>query len=125
MEFDYFRVGLLEIVVNLVRAHFQDIGLCVNTAGFTKGWQRLEIGVMAGCTIFPLAFKLAMEIIIRATKWVVGRERQQTGIQLPPGKAYMDDLTLVTITVPCTKRLLDRINGNPRWASMKVKPIKS
>ena len=37
---------------------------------------------------------------------------------------HMDDLKLVTTTVPCTKRLLDRINGNLRWASMKVQPSK-
>ncbi|KAL1279313.1 hypothetical protein QQF64_025986 [Cirrhinus molitorella] len=32
---------------------------------------------MAGCTISPLAFTMAMEIIIRASKWVVGGERLQ------------------------------------------------
>ena len=48
--FDYFRVPL--VVVNLIRAYFHDIRLCLSTAGFTTGWQRLEIGIMAGCTIF-------------------------------------------------------------------------
>ena len=67
--FDYFKVS--EIVVILLRAYFQDIRLCVNTAGFTTVWQRLEIGVMSGCTISPLAFIMEMEIIIRASKWAV------------------------------------------------------
>ena len=50
---------------------------------------------------FPMGiFLLAMEIIIRASKWVVGGERWQTGIQISPVRAYMDDLTLVTTTVP-------------------------
>ena len=30
-----------------------------------------------------------------------------------------------TTRVPCTKRILDRINVNLRWASMKFKPSKS
>ena len=74
------------VVVNLVRAYFQDMRLCLSTAGFTTGWQRLEIGIMAGCTISPLAFTMAMEIIIRASKWVVGGERRQDGMHLTPVK---------------------------------------
>ena len=79
--FDYFRVPV------------------VCTAGFTAGWQRLETGIMAGFTIYPLAFTMAMEIIIRASKWVVGGERHQDGICLTLTRAYMDDMMLVTTTV--------------------------
>ncbi|MDG2555426.1 reverse transcriptase family protein, partial [Vibrio parahaemolyticus] len=121
--FDYFRVP--QVVVNLVKAYFQDIRLCLSTAGFTTGWQRLEIGIMAGCTISPLAFTMAMEVIIRASKWVVGGERRQNGLHFPPVRAYMDDMTLVTTTMPCTKRLLEKVNKNLKWASMKIKPSKS
>lgn len=32
---------------------------------------------------------------------------------------------MVTMIVPCTKRLLDRINRNLKWASMRIKPSKS
>ena len=56
--FDYFKVP--GVVVNLVKLYFQDIRLCLSTAGFITGWQRLEIGIMAGCTISPLAFTMAM-----------------------------------------------------------------
>ncbi|ONI45671.1 hypothetical protein AN642_00195 [Epulopiscium sp. SCG-B10WGA-EpuloA2] len=121
--FDYFRVP--GIVVNLVRSYFQDIRLCLSTAGFTSGWQRLEIGIMAGCTISPLAFTMAMEVIIRASKWVVGGERRQDGLCLTPIRAYMDDMTLITTMVPCMKRVLERLNKNLKWAGMKIKPSKS
>jgi len=92
--FNYFRVPV--VVVNLIIAYFQDIRLCLSTAGFTTGRQRLKIGIMAGCTISPLAFTIAMEIIIRASKWVVGGERRQDGMRLTAIRAYMDDMTLVT-----------------------------
>ena len=105
--FDYFRVPV--VVVNLVRAYFQAIRLCLSTAGFTTGWQRLEIGIMAGCTISPLAFTMAMEIIIRASKWVVGGDRRQGGMCLTPIRAHRDDMTLVTTTVPCMKRIFERL----------------
>lgn len=64
-------------------------------------------GIMAGCTISPFAFTMAMKVIIRASKWVVGGERLQCNQRLPPIRAYMDNLTTLTTTVPCTKRLLE------------------
>ena len=65
---------------------------------------------MAGCTISPVAFTMVMEIIIRASKWVVGGERRQDCMRLIPIRAYMDDMTLMTTTVPCMKRILERTN---------------
>ena len=80
---------------------------------------------MAGCIISPLAFTMAMEVIIRASKWVVGGEKLQGGPRLPPIRAFMDDMTTMTSTAPCTSRLLDKLNSNLQWARMKVKPSKS
>lgn len=80
---------------------------------------------MAGCTISPLAFTMAMEVIIRASKWVVGGQWADSGLRLPPLRAYMDDITTLTTTVPCTRRLLGKLEENIRWARMKIKPSKS
>lgn len=79
---------------------------------------------MTGCTISPLAFTMAKEIIIRALKWVVGGKRLQCGQRLPPIRAYMDDITTMTTTVPCTKRLLEKLHQDITWARMKIKPSK-
>ncbi|KAG7495746.1 hypothetical protein JOB18_004645 [Solea senegalensis] len=79
---------------------------------------------MAGCTISPLAFTMAMEIIIKASKWVVGGERLHCKQRLPPIRAYMDDLTTLTTTVPCTKRLLEKLHQNITCARTKLKPSK-
>ncbi len=120
--FDFFQVPT--IITNLVKHYFQDLQFCLTTSGFTTSWQPLEVGIMAGCTISPLAFTMAMEIIIRASKWVVGGERLQCNQRLPPIRAYMDDLTTLTTTVPCTKRLLEKLHQNITWARMKLKPSK-
>ena len=58
---------------------------------------------------FSISIYNAMEIIIRASKWVVGGERRQDGMHLTPIRAYMDDMTLVTTTLPCMKRILERL----------------
>ena len=83
------------------------------------------MGILVGCTISPLAFTMAMEVIIRASKWVVGGERLQSGYRLPPIRAYMDDMTTLTSTVACTKHLLGKLQANIAWARMKFKPSKS
>ncbi len=46
-------------------------------------------------------------------------------MRLTPIRAYTDDKTLLTTTVPCMKRVLERLNKNLKWASMKIKPSKS
>lgn len=71
--FEFFQVPTT--ITYLVKHYFQDLQFCLTTSGSTTKWQPLEVGIMAGCTISPLAFTMAMEIIIRASKWVMGGER--------------------------------------------------
>jgi len=78
---------------------------------------------MAGCTISPLAFTMAMEVIIRASRWVVGGEHLDSGMRLPPIRAYMDDMTTMTTTVACTNRLLGNLTDNIEWAQMQIKEL--
>lgn len=121
--FDFFHIP--STITNLVKSYFHDLQFCIQTTEYTTSWQSLEVGIMAGCTISPLAFTMAMEVIIRASKWVVGGERLQSGHRLPPLRAYMDDLTTLTSTVVCTKQLLGKLQVNIDWARMKFKPSKS
>ncbi len=122
-SFNFFHVP--SSVTSLVKAYFEDLQLCFTTADFTTSWQHIEVGIMAGCTISPLAFTMAMEVIIRASRWVVGGERTKNGIRLPPIRAYMDDMTILTTTAACTRRLLGKLQENIKWARMKIKPNKS
>lgn len=65
------------------------------------------------------------EIIIRASKWVVDGQQLGSCVCLPPYRAYMDDITTLTTTIPCTRRLLRKLEENISWARMKIKPSKS
>lgn len=51
-------------LTSLVKAYFQDVQICITTLQYTTAWHRLEEGIMASCTIFLLAFTMAMEVII-------------------------------------------------------------
>ncbi len=64
IAFHYFSVP--EAITRLVKSYFQDLQLCLTIGDCTTAWHRVEIGIMAGCTISPLAFTMAMEVIIRA-----------------------------------------------------------
>ena len=102
--------------------HSSYLQFCITAQGrITNAWQPVENGTMAGCTIYPLAFTMAMELISR---WVVGGELLTNGTCFPSIRAYMDDLKTVRTTKVCTKRLLDKLQENSR-AWMAFKPSKS
>ncbi|KAG7512031.1 hypothetical protein JOB18_017533 [Solea senegalensis] len=42
-------------------------GSPVKTQNSTTTWQHLEMGIMAGCTILPLPFTIAVELTIRGS----------------------------------------------------------
>jgi len=54
---DFFRVP----ITNLVITYFGDLQFSFSTPEFSTTWQCLEFGIMAGCTMHPLAL---MEVII-------------------------------------------------------------
>lgn len=120
--FNFFRVQ--EAFAALLKAYFPDIQLYQINDKYTTAWQRLEIGIMAGHTISPLTFTMAMEVIIQASQWVVGREKFRHGLQLPPTTTYMDDMTTLTTTKTCARWLLEKSQENIEWAWMKIKPSK-
>jgi len=63
---------------------------------FSTTWQCLEVGIMAGCIISPLAFTMAMEVIIRASTWFVGGEHLASRVRQPLIRAYIDEMTTMT-----------------------------
>lgn len=60
----------MPVAGNFVKAYFWDVSLFLSMAGFTTGGQRLEMGIMAGCTISAL--ELFIEVITKGFQWVVG-----------------------------------------------------
>lgn len=54
-SFNFFHIP--SSITTLVKAYFEDLQLCFTTSDFTTSWQRVEVGIMAGCTISTLAFR--------------------------------------------------------------------
>lgn len=56
---------------------------------------------------------------------MVGGIKLRSGERLPPLRSYMDDVTSILQTAPCTIRLLERLDELLTWARMKVKSGRS
>ncbi|XP_078665283.1 uncharacterized protein LOC144907786 [Branchiostoma floridae x Branchiostoma belcheri] len=109
----------------MIQNYFQDFRICVATNQFTTEWQQLEKGIAMGCTISPLLFVLGFEIFLIGARQVAGGIKLPSGQRLPPLRAFMDDVTSILRTAPCTRRVLLRLEELTRWARMSFKPSKS
>ncbi len=121
LEFFYIPDNIRTMIMN----YYQDMHMCFALKKVTTGWQQLEVGIAMGCSISPILFVAAFEVILIGARQVVGGVRLPAGQRLPPLRSYMDDITCLLRTAPCTSRLLKRLDELITWARMKFKPQKS
>ncbi|KAJ8350642.1 hypothetical protein SKAU_G00257720 [Synaphobranchus kaupii] len=112
-------------IKDLVAKYFADLQMCCAHQDFTTGWQQLEVGIAMGCSISPILFIAAFEIILIGARKMAGGVKMPSGQRLPPLRGFMDDVTTILQTAACTTRLLKRMDELVGWARMKIKPSKS
>ncbi|KAI8485265.1 hypothetical protein Bbelb_370120 [Branchiostoma belcheri] len=103
-------------VKQMVHNYFSDFKLSISTRSYTTGWQKVEKGIAMGCSISPLLFIMGFEVLLVGAKQVVGGVKAPTGERMPALRAFMDDVTSILRTAPCTKRLLQRLEELTGWA---------
>ena len=82
------------------------------TRSCTTRWQELEVGIPMGCTISPILFAMAMEVIVRSAR-AQGRGVELAPNQvLPPICAFMDDLTLLNPSTNEADKVLVKLEEN-------------
>ena len=64
-----------------------------------------------GCTISPILFVMAMEVILKAAEASAGPTDLGGGCYMPPRKAFMDDTTVICSKKAETRRMLERLDG--------------
>ncbi len=69
-----------------------------------------------GCSISPILF---------VARQMARGLKSPSGERLPTLRGYMDDVTSILQTAPCTARLLKRFDELTAWARLKIKPSKS
>ena len=107
-----------EEVQNMMMDYYDHFLMRFTTKDFTTNWQRLEIGIAAGCTISVIWFVLVMEMFLKST------DTEGIVINIPI-RAFMDDLTVLTQNVETMEKVLQRLNQLITWARMKFKAKKS
>ncbi|XP_057310248.1 uncharacterized protein LOC130648228 [Hydractinia symbiolongicarpus] len=119
--------GISESWIRLINAYYGS--LWSKSFSFTapSSWHRHFRGIFIGCTLSIILFLAAINVII---EYVCAEEELK--ICVPPGdsdhppvKAFMDDIFLMSSSLPQTQNLLDRCVTALHWAGMGFRPSKS
>lgn len=114
-----------ETIRNLILDNYNSFRLRVSSGTVTSAWQRLEKGIITGCTISVPLFALAMNMIVKSAEVECRGPMSRSGTWQPPIRAFMDDLTVTAASVPGCRWLLQGLQRLILWARMSFKPAKS
>ncbi|KAK3720950.1 hypothetical protein RRG08_047516 [Elysia crispata] len=105
--------------------YFSGFRMRFSTNSYTTDGINLEIGITMGCTISPILFVMAMEVILKAAEDSAGPANLGGGCYMPPLKAFMDDTTIICSKEDETRRMLEHLDVLMAWCRVKFKPKKS
>ncbi|GFO22350.1 reverse transcriptase [Plakobranchus ocellatus] len=94
-----------------------------STINYTKRWINLEVGIAMGCTISPILFVIAMEVILKAAEGSAGPANLGGGCSMPPLKAFMDDTTIICSKEDETRRMLTRLDDLMSYNGVQAKEV--
>ncbi|TWW81809.1 hypothetical protein D4764_01G0016240 [Takifugu flavidus] len=107
-------------ITNLILDYY-NFQLRVTTGSLTSACQCLEKGIITGCTILVPLFSLAMNMIVKSAEVECRGPLSISGTRQPPIRAFMDDFTVMTTSVPGCRWLLQGLE----WLISCFKPTKS
>ncbi|XP_061878077.1 uncharacterized protein LOC133630482 [Entelurus aequoreus] len=110
---------------NLILDYYANFHLRVSSGKTTSDWHRLEKGIITGCTISVILFALAMNMLVKSAEVQCRGPLSRSGVRQPPIRAFMDDLTVTTTSVPGCRWILNGLQEVISWARMSFKPAKS
>ena len=100
--------------------YYDNFVMRFSTKTFTTNWHKLEVGIAAGCTISVVWFILVMEMLLMSADSFNETTREQT-----VKKAFMDDITLLSVERNPMHSMLLRLDALISWSGMCFKPKKS
>ncbi|XP_077352497.1 uncharacterized protein prkg2l isoform X1 [Festucalex cinctus] len=112
-------------VIQLVMSHMGSLQMSFSVQDFTTKWQRLEKGIMAGCTISVSLFVAAMNLLLKAGESQCKGPTALDDTRHPACRAFMDDITVMTPFILGTRWVLSALEKMATWARMQFKPGKS
>lgn len=125
VELSLLRHHVPSKVADLILDYYKNFRLRATAGSVTSDWHRLEKGIITGCTISVILFALAMNMIVKSAEVECRGPLTTSGVRQPPVRAFMDDLTVTTTSVPGSRWILQGLEKLIVWARMSFKPVKS
>ncbi|XP_053332775.1 uncharacterized protein LOC128506382 [Clarias gariepinus] len=110
---------------DLIADYYNNFRMRVSSGTTTSVWHKVEIGIITGCTISVMLFSLAMNMLTKSAESECRGPRMNSGQRQPSIRAFMDDLTVTTESVPGCRWILKGLEKLMEWARMHFKPSKS
>ena len=112
-------------VIELVMAHMGALQMRFTAGRVTTKWQRLDKGIMAGCTVSVVLFIAAMNLLLMAGEMQCRGLKADDGTRHPACRAFMDNVTVMTPCIQGTQWILSALEKRATWSRLQFKPEKS
>ena len=100
----------------LVTSYYNDVRIRFTTSKFTTDWQRVEKGIITGCTLSVMLFALTMSWLVESVRGAAKGPKTSSGQMQANSRLFMDDITTIVETVPQTRYLLNKLVEKLNWA---------
>ena len=104
MDFFHFPTKIQRMLMS----YYDNFKMRFTTSDYTTDWVNLQVGIPMGCTVSPVLFVLAMEVIVRSSEDSGQGVEVAPGQILPPIRSFMDDLTLLNSQPQISAAILQR-----------------
>ena len=118
------RMHMPEEVTKVVSSYYEDMNIRFSTKQYTTSWQRIERGIITGCTLSAILFVMSMTMLLMSVQKETKGPKTASGALQRNARLYMDDITTTTATVTQTNYLLKELAMFLNWARLKVKVSK-
>ena len=108
-------------VIQMVESYYSEARIRFATRNFTTDWQKVEKGIITGCTLSVVLFSLAMTWIVMSVKHETKGPKLSSGNLQVNSRLLMDDITTTTETMVQTSYLLDKLIRKLHWAGLYEK----
>ena len=108
----------------LIESYYSDVKIRFTTNSYTTEWQRVEKGIITGCTLSVILFALTMSWLVESVKNVTKGPKTSSGQRQPNCRLFMDDINGATETVPQTRYLLSSMDEKLKWAGLSARAKK-
>lgn len=119
------RYHVPERTRTLLQDYFDRFRMRFTVGSYTTAWQRLEVGIVTGCTISVILFAAAMNLVVKSAEKASRGPKMKSGVRQPPTRAFMDDMTVTAKSVVEGRWMLEDLEKLISWARMRFKPAKS